>query len=324
MTPLRAIARRKYISFPAAPRRPGTVCRALRQFTGLVLLPVALVRASRRGTPGLQVRLRCIVLGLRCLASGDLRRAFSLVANPMDSFRYFELDFVSHFAGRTEPVRYLDVSSPRLVVMLLLERHRRLTADVLNPLEVDLRETTALADTLHLADRCRMKQCLIEDADYPEESFDLITSISVVEHIPNDSSAVAKMWRLLKPGGTLLITVPCAKEACEEFANLDEYELLARDPLGFVYWQRYYDRAALAERLWSITGPPTHASVFGEVAPGSYDDNVMQKRTNPEYPYWWEPVMMGRDYRSFEDIDRLPGMGVIAMKFVKPRNQKHV
>jgi len=39
-------------------------------------------------------------------------------------------------------------------------------------------------------------------------SFDLITCISVLEHIPDHAAAVAGMCRLLRPGGRLLLTFP--------------------------------------------------------------------------------------------------------------------
>jgi hypothetical protein len=34
-------------------------------------------------------------------------------------------------------------------------------------------------------------------------------------------------------------------------------------------------------------------------------------------PFCREPYMMGREYRYFESIDELPGMGVIGLEFRK-------
>lgn len=44
---------------------------------------------------------------------------------------------------------------------------------------------------------------------YPDETFDLITSVSVLEHIsaPADQTALRELIRVLKPGGQLLVTV---------------------------------------------------------------------------------------------------------------------
>ena len=42
-------------------------------------------------------------------------------------------------------------------------------------------------------------------------TFDLITSISVIEHIPDVERALAEMYRCLVPGGRLLVTTDCAE-----------------------------------------------------------------------------------------------------------------
>lgn len=310
--------RRRHLRFPP-PRPPlGRAGRLLQNALGLLMLPYALAAAGMRDTPGLRIRLRCIALGLRALARGELRQAFGLILNPMDSFRYFELDFVESCVPRPVPGNYLDVSSPRLVFLTILDRQKSLVADVVNPIARDLDESLALARALALDGRCRPLRALIEEAGYQEGSFGLVTSISVIEHIPGDRDAVATMWRLLRPGGRLVITVPCAREACEEYTNLDEYGLFDSSDEGLTYWQRYYDEAMLASSIWSVTGPPVQTRIYGETAPGNYDRNVVRKRTDPSYPYWLEPVMMGREYRYYDSIGALPGMGVIGMMFVKP------
>ncbi len=43
---------------------------------------------------------------------------------------------------------------------------------------------------------------------YRDMSFDLITCLDVLEHIEDDREAVANMMAMLRPGGTILITVP--------------------------------------------------------------------------------------------------------------------
>lgn len=46
----------------------------------------------------------------------------------------------------------------------------------------------------------------------PDASFDRIISISVVEHIPDIEKALAEMYRVLAPGGKLLVTTDCSPE----------------------------------------------------------------------------------------------------------------
>ncbi len=43
---------------------------------------------------------------------------------------------------------------------------------------------------------------------YADASFDLICMLDVLEHIEDDQAALARVLRLLKPGGRLLVTVP--------------------------------------------------------------------------------------------------------------------
>ena len=148
-------------------------------------------------------------------------------------------------------------------------------------------------------------------------TFDLITSISVVEHIPDDTQAIRTIWHSLRPGGRLLLTVPCSSQAQEEYIDRNEYGLLNANEEGFFFFQRYYDQKHLRRNIFSITGEPIRFSIYGEKKPGHYRKNYLEKLANPNYAYWREPYMMGREYRYFESVDQLPGIGVIGMEFVK-------
>jgi 2-polyprenyl-3-methyl-5-hydroxy-6-metoxy-1,4-benzoquinol methylase len=48
----------------------------------------------------------------------------------------------------------------------------------------------------------------IEAIDAPAESFDLAVSCETIEHVPHPAKAVAELARVLRPGGTLLLTTP--------------------------------------------------------------------------------------------------------------------
>ena len=47
-----------------------------------------------------------------------------------------------------------------------------------------------------------------ESLQYSDNQFDKILCSEVLEHLKNDLKAVTEMWRILKPNGTVLITVP--------------------------------------------------------------------------------------------------------------------
>jgi len=48
----------------------------------------------------------------------------------------------------------------------------------------------------------------ITDLPFADESFDLALALDVVEHVPDDGAALGEMFRVLRPGGALLVTVP--------------------------------------------------------------------------------------------------------------------
>jgi len=53
-----------------------------------------------------------------------------------------------------------------------------------------------------------MSSPLPELAGVPEQHYDLIAALDVVEHIDDDAAALASIAKRLKPGGKLLVTVP--------------------------------------------------------------------------------------------------------------------
>lgn len=43
---------------------------------------------------------------------------------------------------------------------------------------------------------------------FPDDSFDAVTMFDVIEHVPNDNTAMKEAWRVLRPGGALLLSTP--------------------------------------------------------------------------------------------------------------------
>jgi SAM-dependent methyltransferase len=295
--------------------------RLRRAIVGAFLSPMYCLLALHEGGPGLAFRWDSTQLALRLLRRRtkqisivDVCRLFVF---PMDSVRYFEFNFVWDVLASHSIHSYLDVSSPRLFPLMLVMKNQELHADLINPDAQDLTVTRNLATSLNLQRRCDFHNCLISSAPFEPGSFDVVTSISVVEHIPDDTEAVRKMWGLLKPGGRLLLTVPCAATAGDEFIDKNEYGVLEPDEDGLFFFQRFYDEQLLADNIFTVIGAPDRYSVYGEKTPGTYHSNQRSKMADPEYPSWREPYMMAKDYGYFDSVSDLPGIGVIGMEFVK-------
>ena len=57
----------------------------------------------------------------------------------------------------------------------------------------------------------RLVQCSVEQMEFADASFDVVTSLDVIEHVGDDRQAVGEMYRVLRPGGLGVMTVPALK-----------------------------------------------------------------------------------------------------------------
>jgi SAM-dependent methyltransferase len=106
---------------------------------------------------------------------------------------------------------------------------------------------------------------------FPDGTFDRVIASEVLEHIPDDQAAMRELARVLRPGGTMAVTVPrCGPEAIN-WALSDEYH---DTPGGHV---RIYRRSTLERRLTSAGLQPT----------GSHHAHGLHS------PYWWLRCMVG-------------------------------
>ena len=108
---------------------------------------------------------------------------------------------------------------------------------------------------------------------FPDGSFDRVIAAEVMEHIPADSAALSELVRVLRPGGTIAITVPrwLPERIC--WALSDEYH---GKPGGHV---RIYRASELAGRMRAA----------GLDVTGSHHAHALHS------PYWWIKCAVGVD-----------------------------
>jgi SAM-dependent methyltransferase len=118
-----------------------------------------------------------------------------------------------------------------------------------------------------------IKQGDARSLPYPDGEFDRVVAAEVLEHIPDDTAAMAELARVLRPGGTLAVTVPrwLPERIC--WALSDAYHEVEG---GHV---RIYTHRQLA----------THLEATGLVVVGS--DHVHGLHA----PYWWLKCAVGVD-----------------------------
>jgi SAM-dependent methyltransferase len=312
--------RNQYIEVPL-PVECSSIRTILHIALGIILEPFYVAAALISKTPGVRIHLKCALWGLRMLLLRrlPLHTALSLVFFPMDSTRYFEFHEVLKRLAQVRFTDYLDVSSPRIVPLMLLARQKDAIASLINPDGNDIAKTEKLAGALNLKNRCRLFNHTLETANFSKNSFDLVTCVSVLEHIPEDRKAVEMMWSLLRPGGRLVLTLPCMAHPLEQYISRNDYGVLSAESDGYTFWQRYYDEKRLHSVIFEITGLPERFAVYGERSHGLFFRNATAKRLlGALYPFWRESYMMAREYLYFQKISGLPGEGVAMFAFLKP------
>jgi SAM-dependent methyltransferase len=106
---------------------------------------------------------------------------------------------------------------------------------------------------------------------FPDGTFDRVICSEVLEHIPDDVSAMRELSRVLRPGGTMAITVPRFGPELVNWALSDEYHNV---PGGHI---RIYRRSVLEERLTST----------GMMMTGHHYAHGLHS------PYWWLKCLVG-------------------------------
>jgi len=108
---------------------------------------------------------------------------------------------------------------------------------------------------------------------FPDDSFDRVVAAEVLEHLDDDLGAMAELARVLRPGGTMAVTVPrwFPERVC--WALADDYHA----PAVTGGHLRIYRSGQLAGRLAATGLTPT----------GSHHAHALHS------PYWWLRCLVG-------------------------------
>ena len=144
---------------------------------------------------------------------------------------------------------------------------------------------------------------------FPDDTFDVVITSEVLEHIQDDVAAIAEMVRVLRPGGRFAATVPSWSPEVVNWKLSDEYHA-PKAPGGHL---RIYTRTELRAKLRSA----------GLDVDGYHRAHALHT------PYWWLKCAVGPanddhpavvKYREFLewDIEEQPATTRIAEKVLSP------
>ena len=156
---------------------------------------------------------------------------------------------------RTESLAYLDVGSGDSVLPTFIATHsdyRVSTIDKFEWVQAQARYLRKLGKGEWLANgRFTVRQeDFVTATSLAAGTFDLITALSVVEHMDGDgdSQAVRKIFRLLKPGGRFLMSSPYNEQRAQDFFVPHAVYGAAPDARG-AFFQRHYSAETLRQRI---------------------------------------------------------------------------
>ena len=108
---------------------------------------------------------------------------------------------------------------------------------------------------------------------FADNSFDVVIAAEIMEHIPDDGAAMAEVARVVRPGGTVAVTVPRWFPELVCWALSREYHEVEG---GHV---RIYQRSQLLDRLKATGLEPV----------GTHHAHALHS------PYWWVKCAVGVD-----------------------------
>ena len=108
---------------------------------------------------------------------------------------------------------------------------------------------------------------------FPDDTFDKIIASEVMEHIPDDLAALAELTRVLKPGGTMAITVPTFLPEVICWKLSDDYHA----PTAVGGHVRIYSEMELRSKMRGV----------------GLEDGATHLEHGLHTPYWWLKCAVG-------------------------------
>jgi SAM-dependent methyltransferase len=141
----------------------------------------------------------------------------------------------------------------------------------------DLVEVKSMFAAIHLADEAPTDASAVTvngsayQLPFEDASFDRIIAAEIMEHLPEDELAMSELYRVLKPGGLIAVTVPRWLPEKVNWALSDDYH---NEPGGHI---RIYKGSELRSKL----------EKQGLVFQGQHHAHGLHA------PYWWLKCAVG-------------------------------
>lgn len=217
-------------------------------------------------------KLNILFLTIRSL--GRLPSGYFLhkLVNPVETTRYHEFGYFikSLKKNSIKPEGLiLDVSSPYMMAYLLSRNARVIKTDI----------NQSESGAIKTSPKLEFKKEDATKLSFNDNTFDIVYSISVIEHIYEKYlDAVREMVRVCKNGGYIYVTFPVSSKLSEEWMKVDIYsDQTVVD--GKVFFQYQFNEEKLKEILESMVGAEIISKdIYWESKDGMYDGMTRRMR----------------------------------------------
>jgi SAM-dependent methyltransferase len=283
-------------------------------------------KAQANGLPGIEFDRFGRELALRQILS-DRRFDYSIIsglANPVSCVRYFEFAYAGSIIkkqlqlnNRIESV--LDISSPRLFPLWMSEK-AGLSVTMLNPDQLDLDMSRHISGFLK-------KNGVISFTDnvdatklcFDDDSFDMVTSISVIEHVPGDGDSLmmAELARVIRPGGQIILSFPVRPKFVNEYRDKNLYNRKQDSENGKYFFQRYYDSDSIRDRILSCPGIiEAERQYWAETPAGWFEDYEKKWISEGLKQTSRDPELMSKHFKCTGTVHPADCMGICCMTLI--------
>ena len=163
------------------------------------------------------------------------------IGMPFHELKWFEYAYALLYSQHQYPCKVLDVGIAQSLFPFILAYYRY---DVTT---LDLEFTKFRQEEGKKFGITALTGDLREDFPELHESFQLITCLSVIEHIDDDTKAVLNLSEYLKPGGVLILSTDFYKDYIK-YPNANRI-LVTDRPAGSHTASRVYDEQHFMERV---------------------------------------------------------------------------
>ncbi|MCB8924661.1 MAG: methyltransferase domain-containing protein [Ardenticatenaceae bacterium] len=182
---------------------------------------------------------------------------YDITAHKYDGIKEFDEDAEQFFLIRPLLVRLRPIPNP--LVLDVATGTGRLPGFLLDAptfngrvvgLDASRKMLSFAAEKLRpFGPRASLVQQVADKLPFADNQFDLVTCLEALEFFPSDTAALQEMIRVLKPGGTLLVTRrkgPDAKLFVGRYRNVQQFEAvlisLGMEEVHTNPWQEDYDQ----------------------------------------------------------------------------------